>query len=206
MNQLPKGHKYTPSYTPYHVVHLSVALLKATFSNLGDEDYPFKYNSDFKQSGIAIDTVYNREAKLIGKKPTIAIARGAVNASQISTGDHALPDFPRPQSIKSNLITSSVDYRVSARTYSECDILSNEVYNFLITCRTVLPKMVGILHVNNVALSPPMQTEQDDQIYVCTASFSYVMQYRWVHIDTEKLISSIHIFLNDNEVYNSLED
>lgn len=206
MFNLPSGHKYTPAHTPYHVAQLSVALLKATLHTAGDDNYPFRYDPDFKLSGVAVDTIYNREAKLIGKKPTVVVSRGPINASPISMGDHAQPDHPRPRSIKSTLVNSSVDYRIIGRTYSECDILSNEIFNFITSCRTLFPKIFNIHQVSNTALSPVMQAEHDDQTYVSSASFSYLMQYRWVHIDVERLISSIHIFLNGDEVYNSLQD
>lgn len=202
----PVGHRTTPYHTPYHVVQLSLALLKSTFSTIGPDNYPFRYDDDLDKSGIAIDTVYNKEARIIGNKPTIAIARGAIQAGQIALGDRAEMAFPENKYYKTNTIQSSVEYRISTRHHSECEIFGNEFFNFLIACRTMLPRMVGLQHINSLGLSPVQQSEQDDKIYVSTASFQYVMQYQWYHIEPEQLLESLHIYLQPKETdYDKVE-
>lgn len=195
MTSRPVGHKYTPKHTPYHVVELTLALLKSTFSTVGDEDYPFKYSDDLDKSGIAIDTVYNPQARIIGQKPTIAIARGQISSGQIALGDVNEMAFPQEKYTKSNYIQSSLQLRMSTRTYAECELFSNEVFNFLITCRTMLPKVVGLQNISSVSLSPVSQSEQDDKIYVSTASLQYTMQYNWLHIEPEEVLEKVNVFL-----------
>lgn len=200
----PKGHEITPVYTPYHVVQLAIILLKATFNTIGPEDYPFRYDSDSHVSKISIDTVYNRAARIIGKKPTVAVTRSAIQSGQIVQGDLADGKYFAPEYVKTNLINSGLIFRISTRTFAECDIFSNELFNFLVACRTYLPKFTGIHHIQAINMGQPMQSEQDDTIYVSEAQLSYQMQYKWLQIDVQRLIESIHVFLNDEEIYSSV--
>ncbi len=197
----PIGNVVTPYHTPTHVAHLTIALFKATFSNIGPEGYPFRYSSDFANSKIAIDTVHNKDARIIGKKPTVAITRGSINAGNLVLGDNAASAFPREQYLKTNVVSSSVNFRISSNTFAECEALGNEVYNFIIACRGVFPKMFGVLHVDSLQLTETTQSEKDDLIYVAHAMFNYSMQYKWYYIEWERIFKSLHIFLQDEEVY-----
>ena len=197
----PKGNRFTPPGTPYHVVELSIILLKSTFSSIGPDNYPFRYTANPNTTFLSIDTVYNKDGRILAGKPTIAVTRGPVNSNQISLGDRAQSSFPNTHNVKSGLVSSGVEYRISGRTFAEAELLGNEVYNFLLACRTVFPKLLGITHINGMSLSPTMQSKQDDNIYVCTANFSYTMQYKWYHIDPQQLIESIHFYFNDDEIF-----
>lgn len=205
MNERPVGHKFTPFHTPYHVVQLTIALLKSTFSTIGPEDYPFRYSDDFDKSGIAIDTVYNKIAEVIGNKPTIAIARGNINSGQTVLGDKADMQFPESKYTKTNVIQSSIEFRISTKSHAECEVLCNEFFNFILSCRTLLPRITGIHHINATNLSPVQQSEQDDKIYVSTASLQYTMQYIWYHIDPDEVLDSITIFWKAENVDTELK-
>ncbi len=209
---LPVGHQYTPYNTPYHVVQLSVALLKATLHEIGPDNYPFRYYDDFDKSKVAIDTVYNKEARIIGNKPTIAIARGALSSNPTVLGDRGHESMFQDKAIKTNIVQSSVDYRVVCRTHAEAEMLSNEIYNFLVACRTRFPEIMGLVQVTGINLSPVQQSEQDDKIYLSTAQFNFVMQYRWIEAKKDDIIKSFHLFLRcqesdkEREIYNEVKE
>jgi hypothetical protein len=89
--------------------------------------------------------------------------------------------------------------RVFGRTRTEAFIVGNEVFNFLLMCRTWLPRLVGIQVANGVQLSPPMPYEQDTRIYTCEANLGYTMQYKWTDLVSVEPLNNIGVFINSEE-------
>lgn len=194
---LPIGHNHIPYGTPLHVTQLALALLKAAFAEMGGEDYAYRYQNDFDATGIVIDTVFNKDSGVYGKKPQLVVARGGISPQQVSLGDRADKSVKTTNEVQTSLIQSSLEIRVLSKSSLEVDILGNEVFNFLLMCRGLFPKMLGVHIANHPNLSAVSQTEQDDTLYVCTASLQYSMQYKWLVLPPQELLKGIDFYIND---------
>jgi len=184
-----------------HIAQLTLVMLKATFAELGGDNYVYKYTQDFNTTGVVIDTVFNKESGAYGKKPAVIVSRGAVNSNQISAGDMGVQSIHTHNSMKTSLVQSSVEIKVLSKNSGEVDHLSNEVYNFLLMCRTVFPKMLGIHMANNPSMSPISPMEQDDHMYYCVASLPYQTQYMWRHLIPQNILNGIHLYINNEESF-----
>ena len=198
----PVGHKYIPYGTPMHVAQLTLVLLKATFAELGDETYPFRYTQDFGTTGVVIDTQLNKHSEIYGLKPAIIVNRGPVNGQQIAVGDKALQNQVNNNSQLSALIQSSVDIKIISKVSSEVDFLSNEVFNFLLMSRKLFPQLLGLNVASPPSLSPIASMEQDDSMFYCVATMPFSMQYKWVHLVPQVILNNIGFYMNEKYVFN----
>lgn len=184
-----------------HIMQLVLVMLKATFAEIGGVNFAFRYVNDFEQTGIIIDTEFNKESGAYGKKPALVVARGAVNSQQIAMGDRSSQSIPTQNSTKTSLVHSSVDVRILSKSSVEVDLLGNEVLNFLVSCRTLFPSMLGLHQVSNPTLTAISTLEQDDTMYYATATMSFLMQYKWRHLVPQNILNSLHLYINDELNY-----
>lgn len=185
-----------------HVAQLTLVMLKATFAELGEDDYPFRYTQDFSTTGIVIDTQLNKSSEVYGIKPALIVNRGGVNAQQIAIGDKALQNQINNNSQLSSLTQSSVEVKIISKASSEVDFLSNEVFNFLLMSRSIFPKMLGLHTASPPSLSQIIPMEQDDTMFYCVATMPFSMQYKWVHLITQNILNNIGFYINDKYVFN----
>jgi hypothetical protein len=197
----PIGHKYSAYATPMHITQLSLVMLKATFAELGEEGFVFRFTQDFNTTGVVIDTTYNKESEIYGKKPAIIVNRGGVSSQQISTSDLAGQNINTSAALKTSLVTASLIIKILSKMQSEVDYLSNEVFNFLLMCRSVFPSLMGLHRVEHPTLSEISVTEQDDTMYYCVASLPYSMQYKWTHLVPQNILNSIGFYVNDQFIF-----
>jgi hypothetical protein len=200
---LPVGSSLTPYSTPMHVYQLVLQLLRETFATMGGDDYPFRYTPDFETTRILVDTIYNKDSEAFGKKPLLVVSRGGIGMAPTVIGDRGTMNLRTSAGTYTTLVSSSVNVKVIGRTQATTDILANEVFNFLTTCRTLLPRLTAVHTVQGINLSEIGPLEQDDSLFVCIASLNYAMQYRWVQIDPVLLLKGIDFYVNEDLIYSS---
>jgi hypothetical protein len=195
---MPVGHKDTPRTTPLHVYQLVMQLLRITLSSEErPADAPFVYTDDPRTTEVFLDTEFNKEAKLYGAKPLLIVSRGAVSSNPIALGDLAEGSFSRTLRNKTSLVSSSVEIKTIARHSAEVDLLSQIIYSFLISCRTVLPALTSMHQIQSISLTPVAAYEEDDHMYYTQATFSYVMQYQWTWDMAPVLLNAIGLHINE---------
>ena len=198
MVALPIGNKITPRTTPLHVYQLVMQLLRITLKTVSEsDDYPFIYTDDIATTGVILDTSFNKEAPTYGKKPLIIVSRGNVSTQPAVLGDRASGSLGTTLSSRTTLVQSSVQVKVISKRSGEADILSNVVYNFLLTCRTVLPALTSIHNIQAISMSPIAQLEEDDHMFYTQASIDYTMQYQWTWDIVPTLLEEIGFHIND---------
>ncbi len=204
-NSLPVGNQYIPRTTPHHVAQLVLLLIRETFRSL-DTDHPLHYTDDFSTTGIHFDTVYNKESGVYGGKPLVLVSRGGLNTAPIAMGDRAFENLKANTSRSTGLVYSSIIVKALADSHGQAEILANEVFNMLITCRTFLPSLTSVLQLQNMSLSEVMEYDEGDHKYYATASVSYAMQYKWVTMPDEDLLTAVYLALRTNDLtLNTLE-
>ena len=209
----PHGHRITPRYTPLQVQQTVIALLKLTFGEVPDEsDYPFKFRPNYDDTGILIDSSYNKEANVLGK-PLIVVSRGGVSSQPVAIGDLVNRNMPllknknldRSKEIfersQTTQVASTLEIRLLAKSSLEVDILSNEVFQFLVAMRTALAIHTPIQIAQGVSLSGISKFEQDDAMFICTASMNYTLQYKWLSNLTQHLIDCLAVHLRTDLTY-----
>ena len=208
LGDYPVGHHLTNIYTPLHVSHLVLMLLKETFSNIPPEAepaYPWKYHENYDDTEILIDTVYNKDSQTHGK-PLLVVNRGPIQTAPIVLGDRVLHNFtgkkhpladPKKHFLKfqTTQVQSSVNIKVISKHSGEVDILSNTVLEFLVATRTLLTDFTPIQMGQSIQLSPISKFEQDDSMFYCQADLQYTLQYKWKTFIQTNLLKSISIFL-----------
>jgi len=194
----PVGHKFTPKTTPLHVYQLVMQLLRITMTTISeDDDFPFLFTDNAETTGVVLDTVYNKEAPTFGKKPLIVVSRGNMSSQIAGMGDTVDARLGRTLQYKTSMVQSSVQIKTIAKHSGEVDILSNIIYNFLLTCRTVLPSLTSIHSIQGVSMSPVAQFEESDHLYYTQASIEFIMQYQWTWDFTPMLFDKIGFYLNN---------
>lgn len=193
----PKGNTLIPPSTPLHVADLVFLLVRETLTNPGSANWPFKISDDFDDSRVALDTVYNKDSGVFGKKPIIIVSRGGQSTSPVANADLAALNTYTWNKKESTIISSSVEIKVVSREPKEVDILSQHMYNFCAMLRVVLPGILGVLVVNSVSMTPVMPIEHEDHMYNCDISMNYQMQYIWRHEIPQIILKSIKMVLNE---------
>ena len=203
----PTGHNLIQTFTPLHVTNLFLLALKDTFSSVPpDLNYPFTFNTDYNKTGILIDTVYNRESNIHGK-PYLVVGRGPINTQPIVIGDRIQENYtgyinPNSDNTKffrnfqTTQVHSSINIKIISKHSAEVDILSNEVFSFLVASRTAMTKHMPIQMSSSIMMSEISKFEQDDTMFFCSAQMSYVLQYKWVTWMLQNLIKSISVYLS----------
>jgi hypothetical protein len=208
LGNYPTGHALTNIYTPLHVSHLVLMLLKETFANVPDDltpPYPWKYKDNYNDTEILIDTVYNKDSQTHGK-PLLVVNRGQISAAPIVLGDRVFYNYPGkktnpgdPQTsfhkFQTTQLQSSLSIKIISKHSGEVDILSNTILEFLVATRTLLTEVTPIQFGQNVQLTPISKFEQDDSMFYCQADLAYTLQYKWTTFIHTNLIKSISIFL-----------
>lgn len=197
---LPYGNKYTPRSTPYHVSELILQLLRITFSAEAVPDFPFKYTESFDTTQLLIDTTFNPCTGLEGLKPQIIVSHGDSNSQAVSTGDMASKNMSNCTTTKTSLVTSSCMARVISSSKTDVCIISNEVFNFFMTCRTMLPgRLTSIQSIQNVSMTQAAQAQMDDIAYQCFVSIVYQMQYKWADIVPGAVLEGYVLYIDDEK-------
>lgn len=193
---LPYGSPYTPRTTPLQVYQLVYHLIRQTFMELQD-GHPFRMTTDAKTTGLVLDTSFNKESRAVGTRPLVIVTRGDVMASPQVLGDLGGKNEYNDNSLNTTLVDSSVMVRVLSPEAAHTDILGNEIFNLLVTCRKLLPQFTSVLRVNGISLSgvSPMGTA-DDQ-YFCIISLAYTMQYKWRILEPQNLLRRIDATLTE---------
>ena len=205
----PIGHHLTNIYTPLHVSHLVLMLLKETFSNIPPEAeglYPWKYKENYEDTEILIDTVYNKDSQTHGK-PLLVVNRGTIQSAPVVLGDRALYNYsgqknPLADPLKTfhkfqtTQLQSSINIKIISKHSGEVDILSNTILEFLVATRTILTEFTPIQISQGVQLSPINKFEQDDSMFFCQADMQYTMQYKWTTYMKQNLLRSISVYLS----------
>lgn len=194
----PVGHTLTPYGSPMHIAQLTLVLLKATFANLGGDNYPFKYTKNVNTTGIVIDTSFNKNSKIFGIKPLLVVSREAVTGTQLSPNDIAYQSIKTLDSIETSMISSSVSVKILSKDVGEVDILSAQVFNFLFSCRNSFQALLGVHQAQTPTLSPIIPYEQDDKLFFCTATLPYIAQYKWTHTVPQNILEQIDLYTNDD--------
>lgn len=194
----PIGNTLIPVGTPLHVTNLVTVLLKATFATLGSPDYPFRYTDDIHTTGLMVDSVFNKDSEYWGKKPFVIVSGGDISNTVLATGDIGGIGKHTQNKSKTSMINSSVNFHIASKLNGEVDILRNEIFNFLTTCRTLLPQLTGLHNVNNTAVSPVGQFEQDGPTYFSNGLLAYTIQYKWSDTIPQNILKSVQ--LNENGV------
>jgi hypothetical protein len=120
------------------------------------------------------------------------VSRGAASTSPTVLGDVAATDMRMDKSLKTSMVYSSVVAKIIAEQYGQVDILSNEIYNLFLSCRTFIPQVTSVHSISNVGMSDITPYTQGVNLRMCTIMMSYGMQYRWQDIPPEILLNSIH--------------
>lgn len=203
MSQIPRpvGNTLIPKSTPLHIADLTFLLIQETLRNPSDSDYPFKITDDFNTSTVMLDTVFNKDSGVFGKKPLIIVSRGPQSSSPIAVGDRAALQTRTWNKKESTVMRSSVEVRVISREPKEVDILSQHVFNMLMFMRVTLPGILGILMVEGVNMSQVAPLEHEDHLYECSASMPYQMQYIWRHEIPQQLLLSLKVLYNDMDSF-----
>lgn len=196
----PTGHKFTPRSTPLHVAQLIMQLLRYTMESWSeDSDYPFKYTSDYQTTGVLLDTAFNKESKIHRTKPLVVVHRGGQQAQNLCLGDVAASDSYSNHKNKTTLVSSTVQVTSIGEKYAEVDLLASEMFNFLVSARTVLPGLTTIHRINALDLGPVSPFEEDTRLYSCSAVMSYSMQFKWVWSIDDDPLNGLGVFLNDEK-------
>ncbi len=195
----PRGNQFQQCRTPSHIVELFKLKLQDIFADTPD-DYPWKFlpNDNTK---ICFDLEHNKDSRVYGKKPCIIFSRGDLNASPIVLGDRVALSMSSGAGAGTTLINSSMQIKVLGRKLSEVDILSNEIFHFLVASRTSLREWTYITTVNNMALSPINPYDTGDHNYYCVISMAYTMQYQWNYTIDAPLLAGGTITTNGESVY-----
>lgn len=194
----PKGHKFTPRSTPLHVAQLVMQLLRYTMESWSeDADYPFTYTSDYQTTKVLLDTAYNKESQVHRTKPLVLVNRGAQQTQSVCLGDTAFSSSKENFKNKTALVNSAVNLTAIGAKSAEVDLLASELFNFLVSTRTVLPGLTSIHKINSVDLGPVSAFEEDTRLYSCQASLTYSMQYKWVWSTENTQLNGINTFIND---------
>ena len=208
LGDYPVGHQLTNVYTPLHVSHLVLMLLKSTFADVPadlDPPYPWRYTDNYNETEILIDTVYNKDSQTHGK-PILVVNRGPVQSAPIVLGDRAIQKFGGGlrttedldkafTTLQTSQVQSSVNIKIISKHSGEVDILSNSVFEFLVATRTILTSFTPIQFGQSIQLSPISKFEQDDSMFYCQADLQYTLQYKWTTFIRTNLIKSISVFL-----------
>lgn len=193
----PKGHKFTPRSTPLHVAQLVMQLIRYTWEEISsDPDYPFTLTDDPETTGIIFDTAFNKESNAHRTKPVVSITRGAISSQPNNIGDVAFSSTKKNYKNKTSLVRSSVNITTVAANSGEVDMLSNELFNFLVSMRTSLPALTTIHQIQDISLSEVRPAEEDTRVYQAQASMVYLMQYKWVWQTTDIPLNEIGFFIN----------
>lgn len=191
--QYPIGNVLVPYGTPLHVTELFLRLLKLVFSNF-PEDYPYKFVADdFDKTGIVFDVQLNKESEIFGKKPLVIISRGGQNSSPLDLGDMSHLHFPSNHKWGANVYSASTNFQVVSKTKAEAEIISQIIFGFLMTSRTLLPKFLNLHMVQSIMLGEVNKMEDDDEMYVVQGMFSYVGQYQWTQNTDDPILKSIGV-------------
>lgn len=194
----PVGHRLTPRGTPLHVYQLTMKLLELTFAEVStDPAYPFTYTQDPATTGLFITSVFDKTASTYGAKPVVLVTRGAMSTRPQVMGDRAKADIDMLSRKGLTLVRSSVDVKVIAERPSEVDIIANEVFSFLTTCRTVLPGLTGIHQIEGASSSQVNTFEDADHLFFVQMEMPYVMPYKWDWAITPTLLGQIGLYIND---------
>jgi len=196
---LPVGDTITPVSSPMHLVQLMLLVLKETARSWGDPDYPFRFTDSLDTTGILFDVEYNKDSGVYGHKPVVIVGRGNVGTSPAMLGDIGTKDTFSGNTRKSSLISSSLAIKVIGNTYMEVDILSHELFNFLISTRTLLPQITTIHSIAGINLSQISPYEEGDHHYYAVLNMDYTMQYKWSQAKINELLASVHLIINDTK-------
>jgi len=196
----PTGSPLTPRTTPYHVMELVLALLRITFKEADDPNFHFRYTDDFNTTKLLIDTAYNKDSKVIGLKPQLIVSHGDAQSQPAVIGDRAAAMLSGCQKTQTTMVTSSIMARAVSKNYMEADLLGNDVFNFFVACRTLLPQLTSISTVNGLSMSQVHPFTQDDSQYQCIVSIVFQMQYRWTTMLTPKVLEGYSLFINSAKV------
>lgn len=191
---LPIGNAYTPRSTPLHVSQLLRVYLEQTFSSFPD-GHIFKFTRDLATTGIVFDTVFNKESKVYGTKPLILVSSDGYSYGNISQGDLASVHMQSMNARKTSLVNSATIIKVVGENYGTVDILANEVFNMLITARTILPRLTTIHQIIGISTAPINTFDEGDHKYYSQITLSYLLQYQWIHLIPENLLNSIVVNL-----------
>jgi hypothetical protein len=191
MALLPSGNKYTPRTTPLHVYQLVLEIIRETFRGLSD-DHIYKLTEDIETTGVLVDTTYNKDSEAFGRKPLIVVSRGGASTTPAFLGDTAVTDIRLGSAMKTSIVHSSVIVKVISDNLGQVDILANEIFNLLLTCRTVLPQHTSIQTITNISMSDITPFTQGVNQRLCTIMLSYSMQYRWTSIPPQLLLQGIN--------------
>ena len=206
----PTGHQLIQPFTPLHVTNLFLLMLKDTFSSVPESiNYPFKFSPDYNETGILIDTVYNRESNIHGK-PYLVVGRGPVNTQPIVLGDRYMDNYTGTipplddahkvfHKFQTTQLHSSLTIKVISKHSAEVDILSNEIFSFLTTTRTALTKHAPIQFTSSINLSEISKFEQDDTMFYCVAGMQYTLQYKWVTWMEKNILGFIGLYLTTDK-------
>ena len=206
----PAGHNLIQSFTPIHVTNLFLLMLKDTFGSTPQEiNYPFSYSPDYNETGILIDTVYNRESNIHGK-PYLVVGRGPINTQPIVLGDSVLHNYEGKvasghtahrvfHKYQTTQVHSSITIKIISKHSAEVDILSNEILSFLTVTRTALTKHTPIQISTSISLSEIGKFEQDDTMFYSAATMQYVLQYKWLGWMERNVVRSIGVYLTTDK-------
>jgi len=198
MIQPPAGHKFTPKTTPLHVYQLVMQLLRITFENISeDEDFPFIYTNDSKTTGITLDTTFSKETPHYGIRPLVIVSRGNISTQPVGLGDIAEASLGTTKKYKTTVVQSGVVIKILSKKSAEVDLLSNVIYGFLTSCRTILPALTSIHQIKGIDMSQVATLEEDDHMFYTQASINYVMQYQWTWDFTPVLLNEIGLHINE---------
>lgn len=195
---LPIGHKYTIPNSPQHIYQLTALLLRESFRTF-PEDHPYRYTDDFDTTRLVVDTAFNRDAGVHGKRPIAIIRRGPVATSDRPIGDTGTATSRGSASIKTATIRSSVSAQAICATRAEADGLGMELFNFFVFCRTRLPALVPIQYISEVSLSEVSRMDLEEPAYTCTAMFGYTMSYKWNHVEKDVPLAQVTTHFNTQE-------
>ena len=194
---VPIGNSLVPKTTPMHVSELVLLIIKETFRLLED-GHPFKYTDDFATTGVVFDTIYNKDSEVYGKKPLIIVSRGDMSTSPAILGDLAAQSSTLGNKYKTGLVGSGVTIKVIANSAGLADILSNEVFNILLTLRMMLPNLTSVLTINSLTMGAVATFDDGDHEYYCVGSVNYSMQYKWTHKKPTEILQAIGLHLQDS--------
>lgn len=192
----PIGHKFTPRSTPLHVVELLLVLLRASFSEMGEADFPFRYAQDSKDTKLFIDTPFNAINLQTGGRPSIIVARGPLSYSQQAVNNSAVHALKTGNEAKTSLMDAGFEFRVMARKPEEVEIVAHELMNVLVTCIDLLPKLTSIHKVLGLSLGVVGKMEQDEAMYACNIFMPCQVKYLWVAMPEQVILKAIDLSLN----------
>ena len=161
-------------------------------------EVPFKYHDDPLQTEIVIDSAYNVESEVIGKKPAIYVQRNDIYIPQVSVDNLSQHDIPHDVTSYYTIVNTTVSFHCISPNRGEVDIIGWMVASFYACSARLLKQAAQLREIKDVAMSTNQPyTIKDKKIWLVNVSVKVAYDLKW-------LINRIWPMLEDIRINNPL--